>query len=192
MDIDSFFSDHRPYTTLAERYAKALFEVVYDNPDDVLEQLKMILSLFKEIPELSVFLTGQGTFFHEKQEVLQSLCQEIKTLPIVKTFINLLMEAKRLSLLENIVNDFEQLLFFKENIKGVSVFFAHPLTKEQQQEIQKNLERYFQCPLKLDFKEDKTLLAGLKVNYESYEIDLSLQHQIKNLSAAMKGQMIWN
>ena len=147
--------------------------------------------LFDLDPKLSVELSALNQAFNdetylffntdlipalEKQKVLDQL-------PIkddLKNFLKELSARGRFSLFQQIREGYERLVHAKQSLlKGV-VYTAQSLSKESQQKLAEKLAQFLnKKTVSLEFKEQKGLLSGLRIEIDGRVFDDSLFHHLK-------------
>ena len=96
-------------------------------------------------------------------------------------FLKVLGEAKRLSLLPEILREYKKLEADKNNLKEVQINSAFEISKAQQEEIEGLLKKRYGENLTSTVNVDKSLIGGLTVKCGDEVIDLSTKGKLLKL-----------
>ena len=156
----------------SETYAKVLFEE--DSSPEFAEQLKNYSLLFKEEPKVFRFFSLPHLSLEEKQKLLD---QALKSTPsLLQNFFRVLLRNKSFSLLPEIQKSYQK-LWNDQNKRAVAwVSSTQSLTEEEKSLLKQQLETFFNKKIELKEKEDKSLIAGLKVDIEGYVFEANTSH----------------
>lgn len=184
---------------IANPYAEAFFQLglsLYlkeDNPDlfyKLVFEIQDLLKLISEAPDLKEFLQNPLNSTKAKKLVLEkSFSQELS--PHTMNFLNLLVDKKRIGLIESIGKRFLEKAYDFVCIKFVEVWSTVELSSKQQKalinKINSMLGPVFTDPyvqsanIQLSLKIDKKILGGLVIKIGSKVIDLSLHGELRRL-----------
>ena len=115
------------------------------------------------------------------------LGEALKNLPQAVQFINVLIDAKRLNLLEAICTQVEMLLDDRKGISRAIVTSARELSAAQQKAAQKALSARYGKTVEAVFHTDASLLGGLKLECDGELLDGSIQTRLAKLQEELKG-----
>lgn len=166
---------------IAKRYAKALFELAEESGelDTTAKALETIVSTLQANKDLSrLFLEGVYVASELKQavgEIFSSLS------PLVLNFLGLLIEKRRTDVIFAIKESYEMLLDEYLGYGDASVLSAFELSEEEEEKIKAHLEETFKKKIRLDVKVDKSLIAGVRIQYKDYVMDTSYKAKLKCL-----------
>ena len=180
-------------------YAEAFFQLglsLYlkeDNPDlfyKLVFEIQDLLKLISEAPDLKEFLQNPLNSAKAKKLVLEkSFSQELS--PPTMNFLNLLVDKKRIGLIESIGKKFLEKAYDFVCIKFVEVWSTVELSSKQQKalinKINTMLGPVFTDPyvqsanIQLSLKIDKKILGGLVIKIGSKVIDLSLRGELRRI-----------
>jgi F0F1-type ATP synthase, delta subunit (mitochondrial oligomycin sensitivity protein) len=101
--------------TIANRYAKALFELVVeqDQLDSTFEELKQLRDVFQTNDNLAYLLTSVELSLQEKQSILKILTDGAT--PVVKNLIMMVFDYGRMDDMVAIIDEFERRYDSKKN-----------------------------------------------------------------------------
>lgn len=166
---------------LAQRYAKALDRIAKSTDEAAANLISLEESLGK-LKEFSPYLKNPTISGQIKSELIE------KALPnnIAKIFLLVLIQEKRFDLLEEIIKQLYMLLDIRRGVKRGKVFTATELDNTTKEQIKKELENYFKSDLTLDFKEDKSLISGLKIKVDDFYIEDSSASRLRELEERLR------
>ncbi len=171
--------------TLARPYAKAIFEIALEMKDyDKWSTLLTTLALVAENKEMQPLLRDRtipsdvlGHFFLAVTEkVIDALA---------RNFILVLAAHKRLEVLPEVHNLFEEMRATAEN--RIAIHLAAPVALDvtEQKRFKKIFEKEFSRTVHMHCTVDQKLLGGFIARAGNYVIDGSLRGQLINLKKAM-------
>lgn len=166
---------------LAARYAKA-FDRIAKNTDEAALNLASLEDSLKSLQTISPYLENPSINGKAKAELIE------KILPgnIVKVFLLVLVKEKRFNLIGEIIKELYTLLDERRGIKRAKVFTAKELDTAQKEKIKTELENYFKTKLTLDFKEDQSLISGLKIKVGDFYIEDSAASRLRELEGILR------
>ena len=143
--------------TQARPYAQAIFE----HSDGWLDDLQQVVTAIRE-PGVTMLIDSPKLAYKEKAEIFIGLFEgEIEKR--TANFLKVLGEAKRLSLLPEILREYKKLEADKNNLKEVQINSAFEISKAQQEEIEGLLKKRYGENLTSTVNVDKSLIGGLTV-----------------------------
>ena len=161
--------------TLARPYARAIFE----HSEGWLEELKQVVNVIDQ-PNVTKLIDSPKLAYKEKAEIFIGLFQgEIQKK--TTNFLRVLGEAKRLSLLPDILQEYQQLLAKKNKQKNVLITSAFKLNQSQEEEITEHLKRRYGENLTTKVEIDKNLIGGITIKSGDEVIDLSTKGKLLKL-----------
>ena len=161
---------------LAMRYAKA-FDCIAKNTEEAARNLASFESVLKKLQGISAYLANPTINIKVKEDLIE------KSLPdsIARTLLIVLIKEKRFNLADEIVKQLNILLDLRRGIKRAQVTSAAILDDKTKTQIQTALENYFKTELTLGFKEDKSLISGLKIKVGDFYIEDSSRSRLSEL-----------
>ena len=115
------------------------------------------------------------------------LGEALKNLPQAVPFINVLIDAKRLNLLDAICTQVEMLLDDRKGISRAIVTSARELSAAQQKATQEALSARYGKTVEAVFHTDASILGGLKLACNGELLDGSIQTRLAKLQEELKG-----
>ncbi len=154
--------------------------------DKILQELKIINQVIQSNDDLKHIINSPIKSKSSKIEIIKSIIVERKLGPLIQAFLSLLVRNKRLNLLADIINCYENMLNEKRLIKDVEIFSAKTLSNEEKKYLVKQLEKGLNLTIAPRFKEDQSLIGGIKIAYDSKLIDLSIAQALKKINQQVK------
>nr|UEQ11912.1 ATP synthase CF1 delta subunit [Kumanoa mahlacensis] len=173
---------------IALPYAEALLELVQTS--NILEKadkdIIMINNLVSKSNQLNVFFGNPLIQSSSKKDVIKQLFSG-QISDIILSFLLVLVDRKRISLLNPIIVKYLELVALLESITIAQVTSAVPLTEEQKSNLVNKLEVITKSKkIELDIKTDSELIAGFKIQIGSKIIDTSLRGQLKEMAGFLE------
>lgn len=167
----------------AEEYAVALFESLKHSEEKVnaLTLLRAISEVLETKSDFYEGLKSNSLTYTETRSIFNKLAESIACPDVVKNFFNVLIDNRRLDLISKISDSFQKELD-KENgvVRGV-VKSAHTLNNEKRKELEEKLASKLGQKVILNYQEDKTVLAGVRVELEAYTLDDTVETHLKKI-----------
>lgn len=174
-------------TTVAKRYAKALFEVAREN-DTVArteEELKTVIALVRETPDLEKFLQHPNIAIESKVSLLQQALQG-KISEAVFNTLRLLLERRREAILGALADEFVKIANQALGQANAVVTAAFPLTAEEEAEIAAQFGRLTGKKIRIESLVDRNLLGGIQVRIGDRLYDGSLAGKLNRLEKSLQ------
>jgi F-type H+-transporting ATPase subunit delta len=121
----------------------------------------------------------------KKAEVFETILAAAKVSQTLRHFFRVVAEAGRLNLLPEIRRTFADLVDERAGIVEAHVSSAQPMSDAQTQALLASLGTRTGKTIRLSWKQDLTLLGGLKVQVGSTVLDASLQGQLRQLKTKL-------
>ena len=174
-------------TETSERYSRALFEVAKEADD--LEKIEKDVKNFKTLLngslEIKNFIHNPTQSKDNQNNVVKLLAENLKLSKNLKNFMLLLIEKRRIFFVEKIVDSFLKLCSQKRGEVKASLISSKELSKTEIENISKDLSSSMGSVIKFDYKVDKELIGGLKLQLGSFMIDTSIKNKLKKYEQAM-------
>jgi F-type H+-transporting ATPase subunit delta len=150
-------------TETSERYSRALFEVAQEANE--LEKIENDIKNFASVLNNSLEIKN---FIHNP-----------------KNFMFLLIEKRRIFFVEKIIDSFLKLCAQKRGEVKASLISSKELSETELENISKELSSSTSSTIKLNYKVDKELIGGLKLQLGSFMIDTSIKNKLNKYKQAM-------
>lgn len=174
-------------TTVAERYARALFMITEKRREtpQALEDLKGLWGALKPGTPAGRLLVTPLVRLSDKRTAVQSVLGS-RALRSVAVFADLLLKKKRLGELPTIVTEFEALVEKQQGVQRAQVVSAVPLEDAERQKLHAQIERVTGKKIRLTSDVDPRLLGGALVRIGDRVIDRT----VKSLLEAMEQRLL--
>ncbi len=160
----------------AKRYAAA-FNQLSSTTQDAVSRAQELALAAQALAEVPAF-TAPGITPDKQTQVLQVA---LKKMPQVAAFVDVLVKAKRFTLLPEIVKEVQALTDARRHILRAQVTSAGELPAEEKKHIEDVLSSRYGQTVEAVFQTDKNLLGGLKIYCNGELVDGSLQGQLNRL-----------
>ena len=174
-------------TETSERYSRALFEAVKDSNelDKTEDDVKNLKSIINSSSELKNFLKNPTQKITNQNNVINILAENLLFSKNLKNFLLLLIEKRRIFFVDKILENFLRLCLNKRGEIKASLISSKELSKDELEAISKDISQSMGSIIKFDYKFDKELIGGLKLQLGSFMIDTSLKNKLKKYEQAM-------
>ena len=174
-------------TETSERYSRALFEVAVESNDlDKTENdIKKFQSLLINNIEISNFIKDPTKNIKIQNEVISLIADKFEFSQNLKNFFLLLIVKRRVFFVNKISESFLRLCSKKRGEVKASLISSKELSQIELEEISKDLSMKMGSTLKFDYKVDKELIGGLKLQLGSFMIDTSIKNKLKKFEQEM-------
>ena len=171
--------------TVARPYAKAAFE--YASEHQTVKSWQKMLSLVASLishQEIKTILTSNN---HADlvTNLFFTICGDHLD-NAGKNFIRLMATNKRLLLLPDVLELFEQYVVEQDSIVEIEAITATKLTKDQKQKIVAGIQKQFSRKIKLIAKMEKSMLSGLIIRVNGMVIDNSIKRRLERLTDVLQ------
>ena len=174
---------------IAQPYAQALMSVAEskNQTEEFGEDVRSLLNLLQNSPELQNFVSNPFIEADKKKAVINEVIGE-STNSNLRNFLMLLVDRKRILLLEPICEQYITLLRQKNQTVLAEISSAVPLSQEQEQAIREKVIAMTNArQVDLETKIDPDLIGGVIIKVGSQVIDASLRSQLRRLSLRLSG-----
>ena len=174
-------------TETSERYSRALFEVSQESSelDKVEDDVKIFQSLINSSLEIKNFIKDPTQNLSQQNKVSRLLAERLNFSKNLKNFLLLLVEKRRIFFIQKIFDSFLKLCSKKRGEIKAQLISSRELSKTELDEISKDLSESMGSILKFDYKVDKELIGGLKLQLGSIMIDTSIRSKLKKYEQVM-------
>jgi F-type H+-transporting ATPase subunit delta len=166
---------------VARTYAKALFDAAKEQSrlDEVREELQEFVTALHEVPELGAFLRNPQLDPTAKAEALSAVMKGADEL--IRNFFRVVAEKGRAPLLEEIVDEYEELIAAEEQILKVELTTAFELDDKEATSIVEQIEQASGRKVEAMRSVDPDLVGGLVLRAGSLEVDSSVRGRLDRL-----------
>ncbi len=169
-------------TRAALRYAKATLNLAKEKSlaKEVNDDMMLIQSTIEENHDLEIMLKSPVIKSGPKRAVLTDIFGK-KVNGITMGLINLLIENKRLSLLNLVAKEYVVIYDFLQGVEVAQITSAVPLTKELEAEIFKKIKESIGKEISMNNVIDPSIIGGFVLRIGDKLYDSSVSSRLKNL-----------
>jgi F-type H+-transporting ATPase subunit delta len=174
---------------VAKRYGSVLFDLAQENKKtkDILKEAALLQQCVAQEPRSWARVASPVLPPQIQRKIIEKLAKSLKLSPLMAHFLLVLCKNRRLQNLNLILDDFVIRSQVAEGLlKGV-VETSLELTKAQQQDLEKNLEKHLGKKVSLTQVIKEDLIAGVVLHLGSLMIDASIGMRLNKLRHEMKG-----
>ena len=174
-------------TETSERYSRALFEVSQDSDDldKVENDIKNFKLIYDKNSEVKNFIKDPSQIINEQNKLVNLISDKLNFSKNVQKFLLLLIEKRRIFFVNKIIESFLRLCSQKRGEIKASLISSKELSQTELNDISTDLSKSMGSTLKFDYKVDKELIGGLKLQLGSIMIDTSIKNKLKKYEQAM-------
>ena len=173
---------------IAKRYSRALFNLAQEQK--AVEQYGTELDGFSEVlqdmPDLENALRNPLYPEAVKRALILKVTDQLDLSPVVKSFLKLLVEKRRMQHLPEIAEYYHKLIDDYSNIARAKVKAAVRLGGGEINEIAAALEKKIGKKIVVEFEQDSSLIGGVFAQVGDVVLDGSVKRQLLNFKESLK------
>ena len=171
----------------SERYSRALFEVANEASelDKIENDFRNFQLLLVSSSEIKSFIQNPTQSINAQISFINILAEKLDFSKNLKNFFLLLIEKRRIFFVKKISESFLKLCSKKRGEIKASLISSKELSKIELDGISKDLSESMGSIVKFDYKVDKELIGGLKLQLGSFMIDTSIKNKLKKYQQTM-------
>ena len=171
----------------SKSYAIALYELSKESNevDKIEEGLKNLKKLLNESVDFKQMILNPAISKEDKKNVIFKIADQNNFSKILKKFLGFITIKNRLFFLNRIIKSFLDLVSKGKGELNAKLLSSKKLTAEEQNKIQNELSKDFKTTLKINYKHDPDLVAGLILQVGSVMVDTSIKSKLKKLEKNM-------
>ncbi len=164
---------------VAFQYAEALFALALENKqiDDVLHSYHAFLEA--QDADIYKFLNHPKVSKKNKKQVIGDAIEN----GLFKSFVFVLVDNSRIDYLEDCFEELKKIVDNQNKIMNVFVYSMKPLIKEELEKLKANLNKKHNRIIKLENIVDKSIVGGLRIEYDGNVLDDTINNFLGNLKA---------
>lgn len=170
--------------SVASRYARALVEVVLEqkiDADIARLQLHSIVDAVNESVELRRVWDSPAVLPAQKRAVLDGIAKQIGAVKPIRNFIAVLIDHRRIPMLNDITRQFEAELDSQLGFVEVEISSARTLTPGEKRDIENRVERMTGKKVRPRYSSNPELLGGVSIKVGSTIYDGSVRGQLEKM-----------
>lgn len=180
-------------SALANRYARALVDIVLQpgsalKPEDAVTQLQAAAKMVAESAELRNALLTPAISPSRKRAAMGRLLEELGASPIIRNFVFVVIDHRRIAMLNEMREAFELVLEQRLGFARAEVVSAAALDAPRSAHLETELSRLTGKRMRLRFAVDPELLGGATARIGSTLYDGSLRGQLQQMRRELTEQ----
>lgn len=161
----------------AKRYAAA-YDALSHSREEAARRAEELAVVAGALAKTEKLLTNPSVALSYKKEAVRAALADM---PQTAAFVEVLLEAKRYTLLPEIVRQVQERLDVRLGVVRAQVISAQILYAPQRKQTVQALEKRYGKKVEASFQTDASLLGGLKIWCNGELIDGSIQRQLLRL-----------
>ncbi len=168
-------------TETSERYARALFEVSteFNELEKIEKDAKNFQLILSSSTELQNFIKNPTQTISQQNKLIDLISEQLNFSKNLKNFFSLLIQKRRIFFVNKILESFFRLCLQKRGETKASLISSKELSQIDLEKISKELSEIMGSSFKFDYKLDKELIGGIKLQLGSIMIDTSIKNKLK-------------
>lgn len=170
-------------SNISKRYARAFFDIAREQNkiEEYYQELSQFDSVISQNKSLKEFLANPIFEQASKKGVVEALIGKMGLTGMTASFLRVLVDKKRIDILNDIVVCYRQLMDEALKKVRVNVKTAFPLSEEMKSFISSNLEKAMGRKVDMTVEEDASLLGGVVIRVGDTLYDGSIKNQLNNM-----------
>jgi len=175
--------------SLEGRYSGALMQVCKEknNIDEVFSDLDMLRSAYNDSKDFKLFIDSPAISPKDKTAVLTDMSKKYSWDGVTVNYLKTLLENKRLSSLQRMVDNFEMFYRHEKGQVMVNVVSAKKLSQDEQKKVESALSARANkgSQLIVNYSVNDGILGGLIVKMGEQVLDFSVNSRLERLTARL-------
>lgn len=170
---------------LAAIYGQALFEAARDanQQDQVAAELVSLRDMLHKDARIGIFLESPVIAFGEKRKVIDSSFAKYSA--VTRNFLLVMAERSRATMIDQIVEAYNDFKNFTANIATVDVRTARPLEADEREKVSKTMQEKLKKTIRLNEHVDPELIGGMVIIHDDKMWDSSLRRKLNDAIKTM-------
>lgn len=170
--------------SVTNRYARAFADVVFEmklDAQQTVQQVRSIVDVVSSSPELRRIWDNPSVPAEQKRRLLDAIAAKLGVSRIVRNFIAVLIDHRRIAALNDIARQVELELDHRLGFTEAQVRSARELLPAEKQALEQKIEWLSGKKVRADYCTDRALLGGAVVKVGSTIYDGSVRGQLERL-----------
>jgi F-type H+-transporting ATPase subunit delta len=168
------------------RYARAYADVAIKhklNPEKTVAEFEQMAQVIHGNRELRNILLSPAVSRDQKHKLLDSIIKHIGASTMLRNFLAVLIDHRRIGNIGELVEQFKQELDRRTGIADAKVSSVRELTSVEKQSLEKQLAEITGKTVRATYSEDASLLGGVLVRVGSTIYDGSVHGRLQRMRA---------
>ena len=168
-------------------YSQALFELASEENStiDIENQVFSILELINKSSDFNELIKDPTNKIEDQLKVIETISNQFKFSELLKKFLSFVVSKRRFFYIEKILKDFVSICSNSRGEIQAELFAAKSLNENEINKIKNELESNFGSNIKLNYKNDPSLIGGLIIKVGSTMIDTSIKNKLQQIENRM-------
>ena len=173
--------------TAAGRYSLALYELAEENNSikEVEQHSSLIIELISKSDDFMSLIKDPTNKKEDQLNVITKISDQFKLNSLLTKFLSFLISKRRFFYTEKILRDFLETCSKKRGEIKAELTVAKKLTESEINNIKEIMTKNFSSKIKLNYKNDPSLIGGLIVQVGSTMIDTSIKNKLQQIEQKM-------
>jgi F-type H+-transporting ATPase subunit delta len=177
-------------SVVTSRYARAFVDVIVRGRLDglkVSQELHAMLAAAQSSVELRRVWESPAIPAEQKRALLDAIVARQRISRPVRNFIAVLIDHRRIAMLEQVVKDFEQELNSRLGFAEAEVTSARELTDSERRDLEAQVSKLTGKKVRARYSRDESVLGGAIVKLGSTIYDGSVKGQLERIREQLSG-----
>ncbi len=168
-------------------YSQALFELASEENStiDIENQVFSILELINKSSDFNELIKDPTNKIEDQLKVIETISNQFKFSELLKKFLSFVVSKRRFFYIEKILKDFVSICSNSRGEIQAELFAAKSLNENEINKIKNELASNFGSNIKLNYKNDPSLIGGLIIKVGSTMIDTSIKNKLQQIEKKM-------
>ena len=181
-------SKNRTFSSeISQRYALALYELSKEEgkTEEFVLNISSFMKIFESNANLKNFVKNPTYSVENQKIVFDKILSLMNFNKLVKNFFSVLITKKRIFFLDQIIEEFLNLISIKRGEISGSLISSKEIDEKTILDIEKEISANIKRSIKLKSKIDKSLIGGVVVQIGSLMIDTSIKNKLQKYKKLM-------
>jgi F-type H+-transporting ATPase subunit delta len=173
--------------TSANRYSLALYELAEENNsiEEMENHILSVMNLISNCDDFRSFIKDPTNKNENQLNVITKISEQFKLNNLLIKFLGYLVLKRRFFYVDKILKDFIETCSKKRGEIKAKLTAAKELTNAEINNIKEELTKNFSSKIKLNYKNDPSLIGGLIVQVGSTMVDTSIKNKLQQIENKM-------
>ena len=152
---------------------------------DIENQVFSILELINKSSDFNELIKDPTNKIEDQLKVIETISNQFKFSELLKKFLSFVVSKRRFFYIEKILKDFVSICSNSRGEIQAELFAAKSLNENEINKIKNELASNFGSNIKLNYKNDPSLIGGLIIKVGSTMIDTSIKNKLQQIEKKM-------
>ncbi|MCH9754042.1 MAG: ATP synthase F1 subunit delta [Alphaproteobacteria bacterium] len=168
---------------VVQKYSTAIFLAAkkHNKEKKISKDLDLLVSIFKNFHAEIKLINNPIYPDRVRLDFIEKLSKKNRLDKLTKNFLGILSVKKRLNLISQIAENFNDIKCKEDGLEKVEVVSTLPLTSKQNQEIEDFFKKNFKKKIRINNTIDPNIISGIMIKIGAVIFDNSLLNKITRL-----------